>query len=117
MKTYLPLAVGAIAAVVAIQHNAAVEIRANQLSGCERGNANRLSDWRAATDEAAREHNLAGQSDDPEVATIHRHAFKDARDRARAIVLTAKDTGAQTSRGSPTIVCTVVYPAPSWWPL
>ena len=71
----------------------------------------------SATDEAAREHNLAGQSTDPEVATIRRDAFKDARDRARAIVLTAKDTDAQTARGEPTIVCTEVYPEPSWWPL
>ena len=117
MRAYLPLAVGTVAAVVAIQHNAAVEIRANQIAGCERGNANRLSDWQAATDEAAREHNLAGQSTDPEVATIRRDAFKDVRDRDRAIVLTAKHTHAQTARGEPTIVCTEVYPEPSWWPL
>lgn len=117
MRTYLPLAIGTIAAVVAIQHNAAVEIRNTQIAGCERGNANRLIDWQSATDEAAREHNLAGQSPDPEVATIRRDAYKDASDRARAIVLTAKDSGAQTARGEPTIVCTEVYPEPGWWPL
>lgn len=119
MRAYLLLALGAIAAVVVIQHQSEVEVRATTIESCERGNVIRLTNWREANEEAGREYNLYWRikSYDKPIARIHHDAYEQARARARGYVASANASGHQTGAGLATIVCTEVYPEPGRWPL
>ena len=118
MRAYVLLALGTIAAVVVIQHQSEVELRAATIKSCERGNVIRLSNWREANEEANREYNLYWRvrPHDKAIARVHFAAYEQARSRARNYVASANNTGYQTGAGLPTIICTEAYPEPDWWP-
>lgn len=118
MRAYVLLALGTIAAVVVIQHQSEVELRAATIESCERGNVIRLSNWREANEEANREYNLYWRvrPHDKAIARVHFAAYEQARSRARNYVASANNTGYQTGAGLPTIICTEAYPEPDWWP-
>jgi hypothetical protein len=117
MRPFVYLAIGMLAALVAIQHNAAVASRGDNLKACSSGNSNRQSDYDAAEGDAADALYFATQEHDPEIAAGWRRRYARKTIEARRIVVAAKATGAQSAPGHPTINCEQRYPPASWWPL
>lgn len=116
-RAYLWLAASLVIAVVAIQHNAGVDSREDNINGCNSGNANRQSDYDAAVGDAADALYFSTQEHDREIAAGWKRRYERKTEEAGRIVAAAEATGAQSAPGQVTVICEVRYPAPSWWPL
>lgn len=117
LRPYLWLAAGLLAAVIVINHNAAVDSRDDNIAGCTSGNANRQSDYDNAIGDAADALYFSTQEHDPEIAAGWKRRYVRKTDEAENVVAAAEATGAQSAPGQVTVICEQRYPAPSWWPI
>ena len=116
IRPLLILAAVVVIGVWAVQHNAAIQNSADNISSCDRGNVNRQSDYDAAKGDADDALFFQTQEHDPEIRAGWKRRYERKQAEAGRIVEAAEATGAQTAPGQVTLKCQDLYPAPSLWP-
>lgn len=117
MRAYVLLAVATIAALVAIQHNAEVDVRRSDVASCERGNEIRLSAYIGARADAILNRRLTLVAESKRENAAYLRAWNQATRIVNRTIAAARESGHALGDGSPLVDCDTAVPEADWWPL